>query len=219
MSSDSRRPQSGLGTVKRDWSHSAERSDPDLKPWDSNHLSTVKNALSKTEQRLKQIRDALAIQSEEILTDASSKVVNKRPATVSDKPDAKRRSVTSDLFKPPTKSQVLNSSTNWSTSSSSRTSDAGPRSTLGASSSKATKKPAAVFLSPEQLQIKKLVEEGQSIFYTGSAGKSFILGFIHLTLNPCPGTGKSVLLREIIDSLRRKYRASQDAIAVTASTG
>jgi ATP-dependent exoDNAse (exonuclease V) alpha subunit len=33
------------------------------------------------------------------------------------------------------------------------------------------------------------------------------------------GTGKSVLLREIIVSLRRKYRSSADAVAVTASTG
>lgn len=33
------------------------------------------------------------------------------------------------------------------------------------------------------------------------------------------GTGKSVLLREIISSLKRKYRGSGDAVAVTASTG
>lgn len=33
------------------------------------------------------------------------------------------------------------------------------------------------------------------------------------------GTGKSVLLREIIKSLRMKHRASDDAVAITASTG
>ena len=33
------------------------------------------------------------------------------------------------------------------------------------------------------------------------------------------GTGKSVLLREIIKSLRRKYQKSEDAVAITASTG
>ena len=33
------------------------------------------------------------------------------------------------------------------------------------------------------------------------------------------GTGKSVLLREIIKTLRKKYVKSPDAVAVTASTG
>lgn len=33
------------------------------------------------------------------------------------------------------------------------------------------------------------------------------------------GTGKSVLLREIIASLKRKYKGATDAVAVTASTG
>ncbi|TRM65513.1 PIF1-like helicase-domain-containing protein [Schizophyllum amplum] len=61
---------------------------------------------------------------------------------------------------------------------------------------------AGVFLSGEQTQILKLVEEGNSIFYTGSAG-----------------TGKSVLLREIIKALKRKYSKVTDAVAITASTG
>lgn len=33
------------------------------------------------------------------------------------------------------------------------------------------------------------------------------------------GTGKSVLLREIIASLKRKHKGNADAVAVTASTG
>ena len=33
------------------------------------------------------------------------------------------------------------------------------------------------------------------------------------------GTGKSVLLREIIKNLRKKYISAPDAVAVTASTG
>ncbi|RXW21685.1 hypothetical protein EST38_g4179 [Candolleomyces aberdarensis] len=61
---------------------------------------------------------------------------------------------------------------------------------------------AAVFLSQEQTQILKLVQEGNSVFYTGSAG-----------------TGKSVLLREIIKVLRKKFVKTPDAIAITASTG
>ncbi|GAA5929992.1 uncharacterized protein JCM15063_004685 [Sporobolomyces koalae] len=60
-----------------------------------------------------------------------------------------------------------------------------------------------VLLSPEQQMVHKLVvEDGKSVFFTGSAG-----------------TGKSVLLREIISSLKRKHRGNADAVAVTASTG
>lgn len=33
------------------------------------------------------------------------------------------------------------------------------------------------------------------------------------------GTGKSVLLREIIKTLRKKYVSAPDAVAITASTG
>ncbi|KAJ3999784.1 PIF1-like helicase-domain-containing protein [Lentinula boryana] len=69
------------------------------------------------------------------------------------------------------------------------------------SSSIATKRPAGVFLSQEQSQILQLVEEGTSVFYTGSAG-----------------TGKSVLLREIIKTMKKKHKAV-DAVAITASTG
>ncbi|GAA5841864.1 hypothetical protein JCM3766R1_005592 [Sporobolomyces carnicolor] len=60
-----------------------------------------------------------------------------------------------------------------------------------------------VILSPEQQMVHKLVvDDGRSVFFTGSAG-----------------TGKSVLLREIISSLKRKHRGNADAVAVTASTG
>ncbi|KAF8626589.1 hypothetical protein AX15_004789 [Amanita polypyramis BW_CC] len=62
---------------------------------------------------------------------------------------------------------------------------------------------ASVFLSQEQSQIKALAVEGEkSLFYTGSAG-----------------TGKSVLLREIIKALRKKHVKAPDAVAITASTG
>lgn len=60
-----------------------------------------------------------------------------------------------------------------------------------------------VFLSEEQQQVLNLVvEQKNSVFFTGSAG-----------------TGKSVLLREIISSLRRKFQREPDRVAVTASTG
>jgi ATP-dependent DNA helicase PIF1 len=72
---------------------------------------------------------------------------------------------------------------------------------------KATKshatKAAAISLSKEQQHVRELVvERGQSVFFTGPAG-----------------TGKSVLMRAIIQDLKRKYARDPDRIAVTASTG
>lgn len=62
---------------------------------------------------------------------------------------------------------------------------------------------AAVFLSDEQRAVlEAVVDRGKSMFFTGSAG-----------------TGKSVLMREIIAKLRGKFRKEPDRIAVTASTG
>ncbi|KAH3975741.1 hypothetical protein HBI56_084300 [Parastagonospora nodorum] len=62
---------------------------------------------------------------------------------------------------------------------------------------------ARIFLSEEQQNVLNLVTEyKKSVFFTGSAG-----------------TGKSVLLREIIAALRRKYVREPDRVAVTASTG
>ncbi|EZF78843.1 hypothetical protein H105_00178 [Trichophyton soudanense CBS 452.61] len=61
----------------------------------------------------------------------------------------------------------------------------------------------SIFFSEEQNQvIETIVKKGKSVFYTGSAG-----------------TGKSVLMREIIRQLRLKYSRDSDAVAVTASTG
>lgn len=62
---------------------------------------------------------------------------------------------------------------------------------------------ARVSLSQEQRKVLDLVaEENKSVFFTGSAG-----------------TGKSVLLREIIKTLRAKNKSQPDRVAVTASTG
>ena len=55
-----------------------------------------------------------------------------------------------------------------------------------------------ILLSTEQQQVLDAVKDGRSIFFTGSAG-----------------TGKSLLLREIIRWCREQYRS----LAVTASTG
>ncbi|KAJ5152194.1 ATP-dependent DNA helicase PIF1 [Penicillium capsulatum] len=64
-------------------------------------------------------------------------------------------------------------------------------------------KPGKIFLSEEQKAVlNAVVDKGKSIFFTGSAG-----------------TGKSVLMREIIKGLRIKYKREPDRVAVTASTG
>lgn len=63
-----------------------------------------------------------------------------------------------------------------------------------------TKIKIPILLSQEQEHIIELATKGYNIFYTGSAG-----------------TGKSVLLREMIKTLKRKY--GRDQVAVTASTG
>lgn len=62
---------------------------------------------------------------------------------------------------------------------------------------------APIFLSEEQKNvIDVIVRQGKSVFFTGSAG-----------------TGKSVLMREVIKRLSEKYRKEPDRVAVTASTG
>ena len=67
----------------------------------------------------------------------------------------------------------------------------------------AQQRPARVFLSEEQQHVLNLVlEKKKSVFFTGSAG-----------------TGKSVLMREIISALRKVYTREPDRVAVTASTG
>jgi ATP-dependent DNA helicase PIF1 len=64
-------------------------------------------------------------------------------------------------------------------------------------------KTAAISLSSEQTRVKDLViENGQSVFFTGPAG-----------------TGKSVLMRSIISELKKKWIRDPERIAVTASTG
>lgn len=72
-----------------------------------------------------------------------------------------------------------------------------------AKSNKKKNSVARVFLSEEQQHVLDMVaEQKKSVFFTGSAG-----------------TGKSVLLREIIATLRKKYAREPDRVAVTASTG
>ncbi|AET41189.1 DNA helicase Ecym_7362 [Eremothecium cymbalariae DBVPG len=68
-------------------------------------------------------------------------------------------------------------------------------------SNSSEQKRGALKLTKEQVMVMDLIlKERLNVFYTGSAG-----------------TGKSILLRELVKALRAKYGAS--AVAVTASTG
>ena len=72
-----------------------------------------------------------------------------------------------------------------------------------AASTSKTKSIPRICMSDEQQHVLSLVtEQKKSVFFTGSAG-----------------TGKSVLLREIIKVLREKHKRELDRVAVTASTG
>lgn len=173
--------KSGLGTVKRDFSSSSISNPPKSSQeiyWPPTPPPTK---LSGQAQRLKDIQDALASCSTP-LTD--SKGQNKRPSPTgpADGPTEKRpRQLPpgwgNDSLSAPTygsDSSLRRPSSSRTTSSSSSfpsTTAASSTSSL-ASTKKANAKVASVFLSQEQTQILKLVQEGNSVFYTGSAGQS-----------------------------------------------
>ncbi|KAF3904134.1 hypothetical protein AA313_de0203748 [Arthrobotrys entomopaga] len=73
---------------------------------------------------------------------------------------------------------------------------------LGGQGGTLGQRPTRHYMSNEQSHVLDMVvNEGKSVFFTGSAG-----------------TGKSVLLREIITGLRKKHK-NYDSVAITASTG
>ena len=156
--------QSGLGVVKRDWSiQSASQeprsSQPIYWPPTPAPAQPAPRKLTGSEQRLKDIQDALTGYT----LVPPSQVQNKRESPSENIPPAKRaRQLPSDwhsndiLSKPslPRQSVATNKKTVYENST----------------SSSSVKKVAPVFLSQEQTQILKLVQDGSSVFYTGSAG-------------------------------------------------
>jgi len=197
MSRSSSKSQSGLGTVRRNFSSSGISQLP--KSSQEIHWSPsppvpppcpVKK-LSGSEARLKAIQEALAgypASSPPVLAQSSSQ--NKRPSptgssATANPPTKRARQLPPDwpgadsLSKPSLSSKPLSSS-NRDTGKSTF------RAPASSSSSLATKsKLASVFLSQEQTQILKLVQDGESVFYTGSAGKSFHLLWVFYRLVTC----------------------------------
>jgi ATP-dependent DNA helicase PIF1 len=229
--SNQRKTLSGLGSIRRDWSDSAisqpPKSSQDI-PWDPTPPKTVEAPLTGAQKRLRDIQEALAAcqTNKPPPPLQSSAAVNrsKRPSPEtleSEQPRKKRQLPASWGADVATRSgfgsdsiaasSFSNKSRNVSQATSASTSQ-------GKVSATTQKKVASVFLSQEQTQILKLVQEGESVFYTGSAGKLALSLHIQFSNSP-KGTGKSVLLREIIKVLKKKYFKTPDAVAMTASTG
>jgi ATP-dependent DNA helicase PIF1 len=79
---------------------------------------------------------------------------------------------------------------------------------------------AKIFLSEEQKRVIDLVvDQSFSVFFTGSAGGLLLCMIRCRDANTEVGTGKSVLLRELITVLKSKHKRDSDSVAVTASTG
>lgn len=188
--------QSGLGKLKRDWSNASmsAASSSQLIEWEptppKKPAPPADEKMEKANKRLLAIRQALASMEPDKPTQTSvprplerstavnsSRVTGKRPsldstdtATVKKRrelPPSWRDDALSDSSFPRTVSS--------STIKSVQESRNGSASTISASSSNSStstkvNKVAKMFLSQEQTHILKLVQEGNSVFYTGSAG-------------------------------------------------
>ncbi|KAJ7066372.1 PIF1-like helicase-domain-containing protein [Mycena amicta] len=206
--------QSGLASIRRDFSTTSMGSQEAI-PWDPTPpkpapfsqpqtSSTLSGSTEPTaretarERRLREIQNALSNRSTPALVQQAPVLPTKRPSD----PDL------SDAFQPTKKPRKLPRGYEDEDDDEEYNPRGGSFSRSGKSKATFTapppekRKAGKIELSQEQKQILKLVEDGQSIFYTGSAG-----------------TGKSVLLREIIKVLKKKHSRSQDAVAITASTG
>ncbi|KAI0923745.1 hypothetical protein AcV5_010527 [Taiwanofungus camphoratus] len=211
MSQQSRQPKSGLRSIKRDFSAASlpsltqdsalTESDATAIPW----TPTPTQKVTGLEQRLRDIQDALdgqSVSSEKILTNGRASILQKRPSSSQNPPTKRRQLPSSWNEEDPTLQSSYFSTAPLRQSGLSRTSKNSTTLHVPASPASNGSKSGAIDLSEEQKHILSLVLDGHSLFYTGSAG-----------------TGKSVLLREIITKLKQRYSTSPDAVAVTASTG
>lgn len=196
--------RSGLGTVKRDWSsnksQSIELDEPDsdvISGWSPSPPNTTTAQSLKTRLDGIQVSLTNSITSSERLLSSSqnSKKRAAEPSNFLSQPLKKRNLPSSFSNGPQQSAKALSRSASLNSRS---------MGTIGSSKKHTpfSKSSGSISLSQEQNYVLKLAQEGKSLFYTGSAG-----------------TGKSVLLREIIKALHKRYVAVPDAVAVTASTG
>ncbi|THG99153.1 hypothetical protein EW026_g3138 [Hermanssonia centrifuga] len=197
---------SGLKTIKRDFTSNAVAAPSSSQTPSTNVNPGAKKSLNGIEQRLKDIQDALngqLVQGERMTMKGAAGQKRSSPNEYEDSA-AKRRQLPSSWNDAPSHTSSQTRASQGSRNLSRPSTSVIPTSTIavGPPTNPSRDKPAPVFLSQEQTHILKLVENGESIFYTGSAG-----------------TGKSVLLREIIKVLKKKHARSADSVAITASTG
>ncbi len=179
----SKQPMSGLRSIKRDFSSSSlppasqesVTSDPDTIPWQP----TPPKKLSGLEQRLKDIQDALKGQvasSESVLASSQSQSQSQKRPSTSQNPPAKRRQLPSSWSEKETKparpAYPSASTTRAFGTTRQLNADANETLVIPVAKSGSSSKPTPVALSQEQTYILKLVENGLSLFYTGSAGES-----------------------------------------------
>ena len=208
-----------MGAVKRDWSankpQNTELDDPDsdvLSGWSPSPplTATTQSQKSRLDDLQASLNDRIANSEKLLSSSGNSRKHAAEPPDFLSQPPAKKR-VLPVSFKsgPQSGTKALSrtaslGSKSWiapgnSKQKASSSSTRGPGQSALKTSSKTS---GSISLSQEQNHILKLAQEGKSLFYTGSAG-----------------TGKSVLLREIIKTLRKKFVSIPDAVAVTASTG
>ena len=200
--------QSGLKTMTRNWSENTptvSSSRPGTSHTSSAPAKPIANVSDARARRMAAIQAALDEMSETSQALKSSKIANMDAGS-------KRSSDGLDSSGAPKKKRVLPGSFSEAPSSSATTSSVSsangkPSSKSGSSAvtsqvmsisrkskaeRKATDKPAPIFLSKEQQRVLQLVENGESLFYTGSAGtcnssftKSFGVPFFHRNRKVC----------------------------------
>lgn len=179
--------QSGLRSIKRDFSSSTMASSSSQEIYwpptpQPQKQPVAAPKLTGSQQRLKDIQDALSGKPPSSHLSAplvESKAVNKRTSLEAEAapPAAKRpRQLppswgAKDSLSDPSFSSQSEPPSSRSSTSSRKTTKSVSSSASHSITSGSKPKVASVFLSQEQTQILKLVQDGDSVFYTGSAGQ------------------------------------------------
>ncbi|KAI9464463.1 PIF1-like helicase-domain-containing protein [Lactarius psammicola] len=203
MTQPDRQPRSGLATIRRDFSSNKTVDSSPAPSLSAPKRSTLSDSLRKA------IHDGVASREAEKASHVTSLSSQKRTLSVDVAPQPKKRrlpsswtdSEQSSAASPCGSSQSSLFSTASALRSDSTLHDEHESPAIPVRPSKPVQMPD-IQLSYEQKRVLELVKQKKNVFYTGSAG-----------------TGKSVLLREIIKTLRKEYVRTPDAVAVTASTG
>ena len=184
MSASSKQLMSGLGTVKRDFSSNTQVKREPGASQSQPKRSTISDTLRKAIEEGVASREA---EARKATTTEFTPLFQKRtfpPQSSANVPPAKRRQLprswddvtlnpsTSPSSWQPTLTSSASTNVNSSQSASNKSSQPpviSPVAPMAGGS-----KVAPIFLSKEQTHILQFVKDGESVFYTGSAGKSFL---------------------------------------------